>query len=197
MRKKKAVYVFSAQHRARLAAANTGKRHTEESRNKMRAASLGPPPVERFWAKVDKNGPVDPRIGTPCWIWTACRAGAHHYGRFMLGPGKPIAAHRYSWQLANGKVIPTGLLVCHRCDNPICVNPVHLFLGTTADNNRDTREKGRFGNQHQGKTQCKNGHRFDEANTYRRNGTRSCRACVRANGRAYYHRQKEKREPVR
>lgn len=85
--------------------------------------------VQRFWRKVQKSN--------DCWEWQGARA---NYGHFWAG--KHMTAHRMSYELAYGS-IPDGLLVLHQCDNPFCVNPAHLFLGTQADNMRDMRNKGR------------------------------------------------------
>lgn len=94
--------------------------------------------IKRFWAKV--------KIGTSneCWEWTAnyIRNG-YHYGLFMVSSGKFELAHRVSWKIKNNKEIPSGLCICHRCDNPSCVNPEHLFPGTHQDNMRDMTSKGR------------------------------------------------------
>ena len=96
---------------------------------------------ERFWAKVDKNGPtVHSSIG-PCWIWTA-HLDEHGYGQFMLRTRKIARAPRFAWALTNGE-IPDGLHVLHHCDNPACVRPEHLFLGSRRDNARDMMSKGR------------------------------------------------------
>lgn len=88
---------------------------------------------KRFWAKVRKD-----RDG--CWRWIAA-VTRYGYGAFTVR-SKYIRAHRYSWELHNGP-IPEGLCVCHRCDNPGCVNPAHLFLGTFKDNAIDCSTKGR------------------------------------------------------
>lgn len=89
---------------------------------------------DRFWSHVDKNN--------DCWVWTASRY-ASGYGQFKAKAGKPaVRASRFSWMLHFGP-IPDGLLVCHHCDNPPCVRPEHLFLGTHQDNHDDMRRKGR------------------------------------------------------
>lgn len=99
-------------------------------------------PLEvRFWALVQKT--------EGCWLWVGARTGP--YGKILLwtGPGTPRRyrrAHRVVWELTHGP-IPAGLLVCHRCDTPLCVNPDHLFLGTDADNRRDCANKGRVAKQ--------------------------------------------------
>lgn len=102
---------------------------------KMPITSFGKSRSELFWGKVDKSG--------DCWLWTAAN-NKPGYGIFgMGGSGVNILAHRWAYMEANGGDIPEGMCVCHRCDNPSCVRPEHLFLGTRADNNKDKKSKGR------------------------------------------------------
>jgi hypothetical protein len=91
---------------------------------------------ERFWAKVDKTD--------SCWNWLG-GTNKQGYGKISYGGyknEKSLAAHRVSYQLANGE-IPEGMFVLHSCDNPRCVNPEHLFVGTRQDNVDDRERKGR------------------------------------------------------
>lgn len=76
-----------------------------------------------------------------CWLWTGATQKKFGYG-LILHQGRCILAHRLSWEAHNGP-ITNGLHVCHHCDNPPCVNPAHLFLGTCLDNMRDRDAKGR------------------------------------------------------
>jgi hypothetical protein len=79
-----------------------------------------------------------------CWNWTKSRI-SNKYGKFSIGK-KNIYAHRHAWFLVNGE-IPDGLFVCHKCDNMLCINPDHLFLGTAQDNARDRTLKNRNNNK--------------------------------------------------
>lgn len=98
----------------------------------------------RLWRRVDKNGPMLPHMDSVCWVWTG-HVIADGYGHIKRGKTM-VLTHRLSWELTFGE-IKDGLLVLHKCDNPACVNPSHLFLGTDADNARDRDSKGRLGNR--------------------------------------------------
>lgn len=93
---------------------------------------MGSRDADRFWRKVRK--------GRGCWEWISCK-GEKGYGSFGVGH-KTKRAHRFSWEMSKGK-IPDGMCVLHRCDNPRCVRPDHLFLGTPKDNTMDMIRKGR------------------------------------------------------
>lgn len=82
---------------------------------------------------------VDPVTG--CWNWQ-CDKDDKGYGRVRTGNRNQLKAHRVAWSLWNGE-IPSGINCCHKCDNPSCVNPDHLFLGTDLENNHDMISKGR------------------------------------------------------
>lgn len=113
----------------------------------------------RFWSKV--------RTSATCWEWTASKR-AKGYGAFVwAGPSGEVVqgrAHRYSWMLHRG-AIPAGACVLHTCDNPACVNPEHLWLGSKADNNRDMCMKGRHvsGGTHCGRGNYKIGEQHHNA----------------------------------
>ena len=92
--------------------------------------------VERFYSRIDKTG--------DCWLWDTPKS--YRYGMFYIKRNEKqahIGVHRMAYLLKYGE-IPDGLLVCHRCDTPMCVNPEHLFLGTNKDNIHDCVVKGRF-----------------------------------------------------
>jgi len=109
-----------------------------------RAAKLAkqPPLLERFWSKVSIKGDDE------CWPWTAApRRKDEGYGAFWLNR-RHQPSNRVAWMLTHGK-IEEGLVVCHKCDNPPCCNPSHLFLGTPLDNDRDRKpENTRLNNKH-------------------------------------------------
>jgi hypothetical protein len=97
-------------------------------------------PEERFWLYVRKGGTDD------CWPWIGPIAKSRRgYGRFKRG-GRVVGSeqsHRLAWEFTHGAKPPPDLFVCHRCDNPPCCNPAHLFLGTAKENNHDMWKKGR------------------------------------------------------
>lgn len=88
---------------------------------------------------------------TGCWEWTAGKQSTFGYGMISLDRKRGTTAHRVSWMLFRGP-IPEGMFVCHKCDNPPCVNPDHLFLGTQQDNMTDKVRKNRHlpGERHPG-----------------------------------------------
>lgn len=141
------------------------------------------PRTKAFWSQVRRES------GTGCWEWTGSTI-PKGYGQFRYD-GDNELAHRISWAIANGP-IPDGVMVCHHCDNRICVRPDHLFLGDAFDNMQDMVAKGRHYQRSQ--THCVRGHAFTAENTrvdtqqrgYRQ---RQCRECCREATRRYRSRK--------
>ena len=144
-------------------------------------------PEERFWVKVDKNGPVPghrPDLG-PCWVWTGGKMTSG-YGTFYPGGGRgtpQVGAHRFAYEMLR-EPIPEGMEIDHVCRNKLCVNAAngHLEPVTRTENLR--RVPGSFVAENPGKTPCPKGHPYDEENTRVRvkaSGSvmRSCRQCGR------------------
>ena len=128
---------------------------------------------DRFWEKVDKSG--------DCWIWIGAKNG-WGYGILSRGTGMGrVRAHRLSYELANG-AIPDGLFVLHKCDNPPCVRPDHLFVGDHAANMQDMHRKDRGRSEYKLNEECRNGHRYTPENTLAVNRSygpsRTCRQCA-------------------
>jgi hypothetical protein len=134
---------------------------------------------EYFWSRV--------KIGraTECWEWIG-RKDRRGYGVVQIGvKGVRRTASRVAWEMEHNRDAPSQFVICHKCDNPSCVNPLHLFMGTQKENLQDSIKKGRFSSAGRGwertKTHCSNGHEFNELNTYRWKNKRICRTCHAAN----------------
>lgn len=91
----------------------------------------------RFWSKVDTSG--------DCWLWRGA-VGNTGYGAFGIGPQKARSAHRVAYEYTYNVILTSDMHLLHSCDNPRCVNPLHLSIGTSLENNRDMAAKGRQSN---------------------------------------------------
>lgn len=160
------------------------KEFVSTERQKQRRARR--PLAVRFHEKVDI------RTQDECWQWLGASRSAG--GGMISYLGKPRSAARISWLLVFGFEPPEDLDLCHSCDNPTCVNPNHLWIGTRSDNMKDSREKGRlkmpcergYPNSCSMQTHCKHGHPFDKSNTsLRRHNGRRCRTCNRLASRKH------------
>ena len=135
--------------------------------------------VAHFWSGVDRSGGQG-----ACWPWIGSTNFSGGYGQSHFH-GKRIGAHRAAYILTHGP-IPDGMWVLHHCDNPPCVNPAHLFLGSTTDNMRDAARKGRVGGIAQRRrSHCPQGHPYAGDNVrIAPRGDRTCRQCARDRERA-------------
>lgn len=154
----------------------------QQEQSKWYAYTFREPLVERFWSKVSKT--------EECWEWTGGKSGrgvGHGYFFLERQDGKQIFiyAHRFSALLAFGD-FEQSLCVLHKCDNTICVNPDHLWLGTHQDNMRDMLNKGRHvPGKRTPTTHCPAGHEYSSENTHvwrsEKTGrsSKKCRTCDR------------------
>jgi len=122
--------------------------------------------LDRFWSKVDDSG--------DCWLWTGSTVNG--YGRIQTRDKKLTRAHRISWEIHNAEPIPEGLVIDHLCRTPLCVNPAHLEVVTSAENIRRGVSPSVV---HTTKTHCPSGHPYDDTNTSRYRGSRRCLTCRR------------------
>lgn len=136
---------------------------------------------------LDQYWPCVQKCTDGCWSWHG-RKGESGRGIVPLGDGSSASAPRVAWYAEYGEWPPEHLHVCHSCDNPNCVKPAHLWLGTRSQNMRDAMGKGRlvvpglqpgFVGWNALKTHCAHGHPFDDENTLHVRGQRMCRACKR------------------
>lgn len=130
-----------------------------------------------------------------CWNWTGYKT-EKGYGKFGINYRAHLA-HRLSYEYFI-EPIPKGLFVCHHCDNPSCVNPFHLFVGTNRDNMIDMYAKGRGNPPNRKLTHCKYGHPFAGDNLVRlKDGSRNCRICKNRLGRIHDKKRRDRKRNFR
>lgn len=135
--------------------------------------------IDRFWSRINFDGKVVTHVSglDPCWEWQGAKR-PDGYGNVNTRSNRVDYAHRIAWMLAHGD--PGDLLVLHACDNRLCCNPNHLFIGTYLDNNRDCIAKGRGQHHNSYKTHCPHGHSYSGTNVViNSNGSRECKTCNR------------------
>ena len=138
----------------------------------------------RFWSRVEKSGDND------CWSWTGTTRKGNRGEIYVSGSTQ--VAPRVSYVIHNGAIPEGDNNVLHSCDNPNCVNPAHLWLGTIKDNSVDAASKGRVHGQ--AKTHCPSGHPYDGENLrIDEHGRRRCRTCHKRHDTAFRERRKLKR----
>lgn len=147
-------------------------------------------PIARFFAKVNKNGPLSPRVAGRCWEWLGTRNTARGgYGQVRMNK-RLHAAHRFSYEIT-GRTIPDGFDLDHLCRNPPCVNPDHL-QPVTRQVNLLRGETTTAANA--AVTECPAGHAYDQENTYiNKAGQRICRRCAYLRNKA----ARERRQAAR
>lgn len=154
------------------------------------------PAIERFWSRIDKNGPIIRAELGPCWIWTA---GRHNHGYGIFYPeGIRTLTHRFALSLVEAAP-PDKPHALHRCDNPPCCNPDHLRWGTHAENMKEAGDRGRMFAPKAGQATCKYGHAMVGNNVRliekpARNGkTYTCRVCRQCSRDYLTHRRAERK----
>lgn len=136
-----------------------------------------PTPIERILSRLS------PEPNTGCWLWPGADVGGYGVIRVGRSPGRLVYVCRLIVEHFHGPLAP-GLCALHRCDNPPCGNPDHLFVGTRTDNNRDKMLKGRGRGRPRGPL-CPSGHEMAGDNLYWHRGQRYCRACRSRRSRAW------------
>jgi hypothetical protein len=141
--------------------------------------NTGRPVEERLAEKLIMVPSASSMVMDKCWEFQGARTSPNGHG-IMTVDGKRVMAHRAAYEVWVGPILD-GMKVCHHCDNPICCNPTHLFLGTQRDNMRDAAAKGRTGPQIRDWSRCKRGHELVGDNIYIHPSTkrRMCRTCHR------------------
>lgn len=147
--------------------------------------------LERFWAKVNKHGPLSvrrPDLG-PCWLWTGAKING--YGVFSLA-GTAVRAHRFAYE-TRVEPIEAGLVPDHLCDTRACVRPSHIQIVTQRANVlRGSAPTAKNAT----KTTCARGHAFDDLNTHERaSGGRRCRICNAEDARKLYRKTHPEQTP--